>query len=180
MRLHELQPWRSFVIETRWSPEVAITELQKRIDVPGFFDLGEGTAPFAGRRLKNKDAFGFSPRASAPGQANGFKPVVHAAVEPSHRDGARIRVTMRMQLFTMVFMMAWMGGATYGALTFLVRTLPDGNLAGVFALLLPMFGVFLYIRGFVLEARKSEHMLREIFASAPALPAPVDTGVAYR
>lgn len=46
------------------------------------------------------------------------------------------------------------------------------------------FFLLFYVAGitiwFVIQAKGSERLLREIFASAPALPAPVETGVPYR
>jgi hypothetical protein len=50
MRLRDLVPWRDFVIETSWSPDVTMVELAKRIGAPRlpFFGIDRrATVPFA-------------------------------------------------------------------------------------------------------------------------------------
>jgi hypothetical protein len=132
MRARELLPWRNFVIGTSWSPDIAIVEIQKRVGVRGFLDMGGGSEPFAGR-LVNGNEFHFSRRIS---YRNSFLPVISATVEPSHREGARIRVTMRMNLFVMVFMTIWMTGATFGGVTVFVAALASGQWVGTHRVLL--------------------------------------------
>jgi hypothetical protein len=106
VRPSDLLPWRDFIIETSWSPEVADIELRKRID--GL--LGTGDGPFKGHSV-GQCQYKFQKVIS---YRNSFLPVITASVEPGHREGARIRVRMRLHAFVALFMAVWMTGATAG------------------------------------------------------------------
>jgi hypothetical protein len=173
MLMRDLLPWRDFVIETSWPPTVAAIEIKKRIAAPRIF--GGGDEPFVGKSLAEAE-FRFS---RAISYRNSFLPVIQAAVEPSHRDGARLRVRMRLSVPVMAFMGVWMTGATFGALVGLVSAARGGPPA-LIVLALPLFGVGLVAVPFSLEARKAEAMLRAIFAAAPGLSPPPGMGGPYR
>jgi hypothetical protein len=173
MRARELLPWRDFTIETSWPPSVAAIELQKLIGERRFF--GGGDMPFAGTR--DGSVFRFSRRIA---YRNSFLPMIVAVVEPSHHDGARVRVQMRLHVFVMLFMGIWMTGATLVSVMVGFATLSRGQPAGLLALAFPLAGAGMTTIPFAFEARTAEHLLREIYARAPALPAPPETGVAYR
>lgn len=173
MNLRDLLPWRDFVVDTRWPPEVAVAEIQKRVGQPQLFGWGE-TAPFVGHRAGN--AFRLNLKKSALQKGRG-PAVIDAVVEPSHHNGARIRVKMRLTsslsfvlLASIVFLVLCVSGAR-------------AEMKGVNAVFLS-FGLLFYSTlvaiMFVFQANKAERLLREIFARAPALPAPVETGLAYR
>ena len=121
--LSALLPWRSFTIETSWAPEVAAAELAKEIAGPML--PGGGYAPFVGRGTSPYD-FEFSRRIE---YRNSFLPVVRTTVEASHRGGALVRVTMRMNPFVIAFTSLWMSGATLGGLGGLIGLL-NGHPAG--------------------------------------------------
>jgi len=172
MHARDLVPWRDFTIETSWSPTVAAVELQKRIGERRFF--GGGDTPFTG--TVDGSVFRFSRRIA---YRNSFLPMIVAVIEPSHHNGARIRVQMRLHVLVMVFMAVWMTGATLAGLVGLTA-LARGQPAGLAALAFPLFGAALSTIPFALEARLAERLLREIYAQAPAPPAPPESGVAYR
>jgi hypothetical protein len=172
--LPELLPWRSFTIETSWSPEVAAAELAKEVSGPML--RGGGYAPFEGRAASPYD-FEFSRRIE---YRNSFLPVVRTAVEASHRGGARVRVTMRMNPFVFAFTALWMSGATVVGGLGGLSALLEGHPAGLIGLAFPLFGAALCGLGFGVEARKAEAALRAVYAAAPGLPPPPDTGEAYR
>jgi hypothetical protein len=172
--LRELIPWRTFVIETRWPPEVAAIEVKKVIDKPTLFGA-IGDAPFVGK-AKSQTEFVFRRRIS---YRNSFLPIIRAVVEPSHNGGARIRVRMRMYLFAMGFLLVWSTGGAFAGLAGLVA-LSEGQVAGLVGVAFPLFGLALTCVPFALEARIAERLLRAIYAAAPPLPPPPETGQAYR
>jgi hypothetical protein len=166
---------RDFVIDTSWSPNVAAIELRKSIQGAPPLSGGED-ALFSGRvangrfRLTRKRTF----------YRSSFFPVIEAVVEPSWRDGARVRVRMRLHLFVMTVMCVWIAGATFGAIAAGTSMLSHGQPLGLVAVVFPLLGVGLVSIPFAIEATRAERTLREIFARAPPLPAPPETGVAYR
>jgi hypothetical protein len=174
MILHHLIPWRTFVVETAWSPEVAAIELGKIIEKPVLFARGE--APFVGKAVTATE---FVFRRQISGR-NSFLPRIHAVIEPSHHGGSHIRVDMRMHIAVIAFMAVWMTGATCGSLTVGIAAVHQGREAALPWVLFPLFGAAMIAIGFAPEARKAEHLLRALYARAPALPSPPDTGQAYR
>jgi hypothetical protein len=171
--LRALLPWRDFVIDTRWTPDVAIVEIRKRLGRPQLFGWGE-SAPFVGEL--NGNAFRFR-HEKAPLRKGTGPAVIDAVVEHSHHNGARIRVTMRVNMSSMVSLIIFVGFIAFTVL----RAPADAKWAmGAFVSFgLLFFGSVTVIR-FASQANKAERFLREIFANAPAFPAPVETGVAYR
>jgi hypothetical protein len=164
---------RDFVIETRWPPTVAAVEIQKRIAAPG--GPSEGDEPFLGRSL-SKTEFRFS---RAPSHRNNLLPVIDATVVDSQREGARVEVRVRLHDAVLVFIVLTIAVAIMGPIAAgvpvdtAIRWLPV-----IFTLLLA--GFRLYHAAFTREARQAEAILREIFAAAPPLPPPHDTGEPYR
>ena len=136
---------------------------------------GGGYAPFVGRGTSPYD-FEFSRRID---YRNSFLPVVRTTVEASHRGGALVRVTMRMNPFVIAFTSLWMSGATLGGLGGLIGLL-NGHPAGLLGLAFPLFGAALFGIGFGVEAHKAEALLRAVYAAAPGLPPTPETGEAYR
>ena len=173
MRARNLLPWRDFVIETSWPPNVAATEIKKRIGKPRLFGRSDET--FVGKSTSEGE-FRFS---RAIRYKNSFLPIIHAAVEPSYRDGARVRVRMRLHGLVLAFMAIWMTAAASGALVGLVslaRGRPVGLVGVVFTVSVASFVAVTFSR----EADVAEALLRRIFAAAPALPSAPDTGAPYR
>jgi hypothetical protein len=99
---------------------------------------------------------------------------------PSHHDGARIRVTMRLHAFVMAFMGLWLSGATFGGLVGGAAALSSGKVAGLAMFAFPLFGLGICIVPFAIEAGIAERRLREAFASAPGYSAPVPSGYPNR
>ena len=174
VQLRDLLPWRDFVIETSWSPSVAAIEIKKSIDGPPPLS-GGSDALFIGR--EDDGRFRFSRRIS---YRNSFLPMIVAVVEPSHHDGARVRVRMRLHLFVMVFVSVWIGGASLAAFMVAFIFISHGYPVGLLAAVLPLLGAAMVSIPFALEAPRAERLLRDVFARAPALPAPPETGEAYR
>jgi hypothetical protein len=176
MGLRELLPWRDFVIETAWTPEVAIAELQKQIDTPERWQV-RGGPTFAGLLL-NGNTFRLYRKIR---NRNSWLPRIDVVIQPSHHNGARVRIKMRMNTSTMLFMIFWMIFSTVFGFAMIAKSLgaKEWNDA-LYGMFFPVFGGALMTLGFVPEANKAERLLREIFANAPAFPAPVETGVAYR
>jgi hypothetical protein len=169
MRLRDWLPWRDFAIETSWPPSVAAIEIRKRIASPRLF--AETEEPFVGKSISEVE-FCFSREAS---HRNPYLPVIDAEVEPSYRDGARVRVRMRLH----IVMGAWLAPAALGLL-FGIGSLVRGQSAGWIGIVMPVFIVGLVTGIFSSEARKAEDLLRAIFATAPGVPPPPDTGEPYR
>jgi hypothetical protein len=174
VRLRELIPWRTFVVETRWPPEIAAVEVKRAIHQPTLFGSG-GDAPFVGK-VKSETEFVFRRRIS---YKNSFLPIVRAIVEPSRHGGARIRVRMRMHSFALCLILVWITGGAFAVLAGLVA-LFEGQMAGLIGIAFPVVGLGLACTPFALEARVAERLLRAIYAAAPALPPPPETGQAYR
>jgi hypothetical protein len=175
VRLRDLIPWRAFDIATSWSPQVAVIELRKVIDQETFLFGGGGNAPFVGD-IRGEAEFRFRRRI---GYGNSFLPIIRVVTEPLRHGATRLRVTMRLHLLVMAFMAVWMTGATFGALVG-ISAVVAGQPGGLLAFALPLFGAGLVGIPFAFEARKAETLLRSIYANAPALPTPPETGQAYR
>lgn len=173
-RFPELLPYRRLTIETRWPVDVAVVEIGKRVGKSVW--LGGGSEPFVGRKLSER---AFKMRPSGISKQPG-RPIILLNVEPGPRDGARILVRMRLNIIVALFMTVWLAGATAGALAMTAGAIRQGQWFGMIAWCLPLFGFALIGAPFAFGARRSERLLRAIFASAPALPEPPATGVAYR
>lgn len=164
-RLRDLTPWRSIAIETCWSPSVAVVELSKAIEKPTHFGP-RGDAPFVGR-LEGDRVFVFG-RQSAP--KGSFLPTLRAVVEPSQQEGAIIRVEMVVNGNLVAVLFVLTVAASLG---------PPGAF-GALGFVLSLFIVWLNCRAFEAEARKAEQLLRAIYRTAPALPAPPEPEGPYR
>jgi hypothetical protein len=172
MGLPDLFPRRDFVIETCWPPTVTAIEIRKRIAPPrGPSPCDE---PFVGRAL-SKTEFRFS-RANSE---QNLLPVIEATVAPTHREGARVNVRMRLPDALRGLVALTMVIAALSPVTAVV----SGGRAGLSMLapcLLAIGVCGMQHAAFKREARRTEAILRGIFAAAPALPPPHDTGEPYR
>ncbi len=100
---------------------------------------------------------------------------MRAVMEPSHHDGARVRVSMWLDPLAAL----WMAGATLGGSAAFAYGQERGALFGIVMLLL----VFALWMSFALRARNAELVLRALFASVAKVesqPQPPETGVPYR
>jgi hypothetical protein len=163
-------PRREFVIETSWPPNVAAIEIRKRIASP--YLPARGDEPFIGRSI-SEDEFRFSRGSS--GRSSAY-PIVYVAVEPSFRDGARVRVRIQLHDFATALTAL---PATVGVLLGIIL-LAHGQPAGLIAVALSAFLAGLIVVSFSRQARETEALVRAIFAAAPGLPPPTDSGEPYR
>jgi hypothetical protein len=175
MRMRDLLPWRNFVIDTNGPPEVAAAELRKHVEAPRRWGGSGGDVPFAGRELE-AGRFEFCRVIS---YKNSFLPVIRVVIEPSHQGGARVRIAMRLDPSVLAFTRVWMRFSVLAVLlglAFLFR----GEVMGLAALSIPVFGAALCAVSFALEAGKAELLLRQIFGATPALPAAREAGIRLR
>ncbi|HEY1691673.1 MAG TPA: hypothetical protein VGG39_05910 [Polyangiaceae bacterium] len=175
MRARDLLPWRTFVVETSWSPTVAEIELRKKVApqraVPG--DGGHDDAVFVGSEGHGR--FRLSRRA---GDQSTFPLRFDVVVESSHHQGAR--VVVRPRTVVLLILSLCLGAVTVIASIMAVVGLECGLPSAMLVLALPVVLAGLLSFATAREARESERLLRGIFARAPALPAPPETDEAYR
>ena len=172
MRLPHLFPEHHFEVETSWPTTVAAIEIRKRIAAPR--GPSQGDEPFLGRSLSNTE-FRFSPASS---HRNDMLPVIEATVSSADPKGARIHVQVRLSDAMLCFTVVTMAVATLGLAATVSGWQAGFSWLGVSALLL--VGCKLHHGTFKREARRTEEILRDIFAAAPALPPPPETGEPYR
>jgi hypothetical protein len=162
-------PRREFVIETSWPPNVAAIEIRKRIASP--YLPARGDEPFIGRSISENE-FRFSRGSSRQSPS----PIVYVAVEPSLRDGSRVRVRIELHDGVTAITGLWV---TIGVLFGMIH-LAHGQPAGLIAVALSALGARLVVVWFSRQARETEALVRAIFAAAPGLPPPTDSGEPYR
>ena len=167
-------PFRRFVVETSWPATVAVIEIRKRLTEPKLLRLDE-EGPFVGTEQGGRFTFRMKVGPQTP-----FVPVAQVAVRPSHHDGARIEARVRpsgLTAFRMVVLLgmslfvAWLVGP-YGA--------THGDPVAALLLLAPLLVAVLVGLPYALQSRRLEREMSEIFARAPALPEPPETGEVYR
>jgi hypothetical protein len=161
-------PRREFVIETSWPPNVAAIEIRKRIASP--YRPARGDEPFIGRSI-SEDEFRFSRGSSRESPS----PIVYVTVEPSLRDGSRVRVRIERDFVTAITGLWVTIGVLFGMIP-----LAHGQPAGLIAVALSALGARLVVVWFSRQARETEAQVRAIFAAAPGLPPPTDSGEPYR
>ena len=93
---------------------------------------------------------------------NSFIPLVVGHLSEDS-NGTTVEIRMRMYLFTSIFMVVWMVGASVGAIVFFTLAVVRGESIGLLTPLLPVSGVMMVGVGFGSEAVKAERLLREIF-----------------
>ena len=167
-----LLPWRGFVVETSWPPSVAVIEIRKQVGTNRGLLGGGGDneySPFVG--TEDHGRFRISRRV---GNQRSVRPRLEVAVEPSHHEGARIVGRLLPDPLILA--------ATLGTCLLVGGMITAFGGLGVELLVGLPFAVLvaaaLVVR--VIEARACERLLREVFARAPALPAPPETDEAYR
>jgi hypothetical protein len=165
MNRDDLSLWRSFGIETSWSPTVAAAELSNWIRKPRSVGLWDAASTsFVGAVLDDR-TFRFTTR--DPG-SRVPAPSITATVEPHERGGSLVRVRMRPRASSMVAVLlvlllsvvdffaqhAYHRGRAPSAGT--VALFPLVVTAGYWAILLA-------------EMRRAEGWLLAIYKSAPSL-----------
>ena len=107
-------------------------------------------------------------------------PVAQIEIRPSWRDGTRLYVLVRPHAFACVVLGATMIFALLIAFLGLYSAILDGERGGFAMLLVPVPFYLAVWAPFAFYREETERRVREIFASAPALPPPVETGVPFR
>ena len=136
MVLRDLLPWRAFTIESSWSPGVVATELRKRMDERRIIATG-GDAPLVGTASEDGRTFRFWRAIATWGSAVPTTMLIVAVVEPSHHDGARLRVRMRLAGIATAMSVVVGAGAILVALLG-VWMLLGGNAIGLALLAFPV------------------------------------------
>jgi hypothetical protein len=175
MNLDDLSLWRSFGIETSWSPTVAAAELARWIRKPRYFRLLWDTATmtsFVGQAIDDH-TFRFTTR--DPG-SKVARPSITATVEPLERGGSLVRVRMRPPASSMITVMlvlllsvfTFFAPHTYHAfIEELLAARGRAPMPGAVALF-PLVVTFGYWAVLLAEMRRAERWLLEIYASAPS------------
>jgi hypothetical protein len=166
MNLDDLSLWRSFGIETSWSPTAAARELSRWIRKPRYFRLLWDTATmtsFVGKAIDDH-TFRFTTR--DPG-SKVARPSITVTVEPLERGGSVVRVRMQPPVSSMIAvpLVLLLSLCTF----FVPHTYHRGRapVPGAIALyaLVVTFGYWAML---LAEMRRAERWLLEIYASAPA------------
>ena len=172
VELRKLLPWRTFIIGTRWPPDVAAAKLRKSIGKDAWLFAPLGRAPFVGGASSDVE-FVFWRRI---GYRNPSLPLIRVVIEPTRHGGTQLRVRMRLHLAPAAFFVLWNGAAVLAGLAGLLAAL-TGHPRGLLVLPFPLLGAAFVAFPFWLEAREAEHLLRAIYADAPEPP---DAAGAYR
>jgi hypothetical protein len=166
MNLDDISLWRSFGIETSWSPPVAAGELSRWIRKPRYVRLLWGTATmtsFVGKATGDH-TFRFTTR--DPG-SRVPRPAIRATVEPLERGGSLVRIRMRPPASSMIavlFALLLSVSTFFVPQTYHQGRAPVPGAAVLFALLV----TFGYWATLLAEMRRAERWLLTIYESAPS------------
>ena len=156
-----LIPFRTIIVNTSLSPaEVAATLRRSTHEKKGLLDLSYGGHAYVG----NVSETGFKIR-RVISYRNSFLPVIGGSIMP-RAYGSSVQVSMRMNWFTIMFMLIWMGGVLVGAMVGTVMFITEGKVAGLGAWGMVAIGLAMFAFGFGREANIAEQFLRA------QLPAP--------
>jgi len=166
MNLDDLSLWRSFGIETSWSPPVAAGELSRWIRKPRYVRLLWGTATmtsFVGQATGDH-TFRFTTR--DPG-SRVPRPAITATVEPLERGGSLVRIRMRPPASSMIAVLLALLLSVFAF--FVPQTYHPGRapVPGA-AVLFPLLVTFGYWATLLAEMRRAERWLLTIYESAPS------------
>ena len=170
MNLDHLSLWRSFGIETSWSPTVAAAELSRWIRKPRYFRLWDtASTSFVGAALDDR-TFRFTTR--DPG-SRVPRPSITATVDPLERGGSLVRVRMQPPASSMIAVLLVLLLSVFNY--FAQQTYHRGQApaAGAVALF-PLVVTVGYWAILLAEMRRAERWLLAIYESAPSLEASVD------
>ena len=170
MNLDDLSLWRSFGIETSWSPTVAAAELSRWIRKPRYFRLWDtASTSFVGAALDDR-TFRFTTR--DPG-SRVPRPSITATVDPLERGGSLVRVRMQPPVSSMIAVLLVLLLSVFNY--FAQQTYHRGQapVAGAVALF-PLVVTVGYWAILLAEMRRAERWLLAIYKSAPSLEASVD------
>lgn len=92
------------------------------------------------------------------GYKNSFLPVIRGTIEGHATGGSVVRVRMTLHLFTMIFLIVWMGFLVFFAMSDLVAV---GHLRSYTPVFMLLFAVVLTLVAFFPEARSAERRIRK-------------------
>jgi hypothetical protein len=166
MNLGDLSLWRSFGIETSWSPTVAAAELSGWIRKPRYFRLMWDTATstsFVGRAIDDH-TFRFTTR--DPG-SKVPRPSITVTVEPLERSGSLVRVRMQppvSAIIAVLFVLLLSVFASFVPHTYYRGRAPVPGAVALF----PLVVIFGYWVTLLAEMRRAESWLLTIYEPAPS------------
>jgi hypothetical protein len=166
MNLDDLSLWRSFGIETSWSPTVTAAELSRWIRKPRYIRLWDtASTSFVGAALDDR-TFRFTtrdPGSRVPG------PSITVTVEPLERGGSLVRVRMQPRSSSTIAVLLVLLLSVFNF--FAPHTYHRGRppVAGA-VVLFPLIVTFGYWAILLAEMRRAERRLLTIYESAPSPP----------
>jgi hypothetical protein len=170
MNLDDLSLWRSFGIETSWSPTVAAAELSRWIRKPRYFRLWDGASTsFVGAALDDR-TFRFTTR--DPG-SRVPRPSITATVDPLERGGSLVRVRMQPPASSMIAVLLVLLLSVFNYFAQQTYRRGQAPVAGAVALF-PLVVTVGYWAILLAEMRRAERWLVAIYESAPSLEASLD------
>jgi hypothetical protein len=96
---------------------------------------------------------------------NNFLPVISGKIAPD-RTGSRVDIVVKLKPAVAVAMILWLGAMSFAAAAAVWQSVQIGEVKGLAALLLPIFGFVLVAIAFVPEKRKALKLLAETFDAA--------------
>jgi hypothetical protein len=167
MRARDLLPWRDFTIDTCCTPQATHETIDRLCERSALY--GRSTdAPFAGGSV-GPGAFELRPN-DGPSLVG---VVAHVVVRPAHARGAQVRGAVGLP---------WRVAAWLPCLAapVLIDVLIADDRWLVAAMPLTAMALALLVASFRHEAGAVEQALRSVFAEAPGVPDPPQTGVPFR
>jgi hypothetical protein len=163
MNLDDLSLWRSFGIETSWSPTVTAAELSRWIRKPRYIRLWDtASTSFVGAALDDR-TFRFTtrdPGSRVPG------PSITATVEPLERGGSLVRVRMQPRASSMIAVVLVLLLSVFNFVAPHTYHRGRAPVAGA-AVLFPLVVTLGYWAILLAEMRRAERWLLTIYESAP-------------
>lgn len=158
-------PFDSITLQTKLKEEEVLKRLNQNIGATYLFkpntDYGK---PFTGKIEGN--AFVIKRKIN---YRNSFRPVLHGTVEDNFTERV-IKVTMRLTIYTMIFMAFWLGVVGIIALCFMfmiVANIRKADYSELFPSFIPVImfiaGYLMTIISFNVEKKRAKEVLQEIF-----------------
>lgn len=158
-------PYEKMVITSAMSAEDALKKLEENIEPKRIFRWGWADA----KRYQGSLDQGRFNITRIISYRNSFLPVIQGEVQPEV-NGCTVRISMRLHLLVLVFMLIWFGGIGLSAITAIVAMLSADVQTGstrlpffFIPLVMILFGYLLAWGGFKYESRKSKAFFRELF-----------------
>lgn len=159
----KIYPEEIFDIETGMTTTDVYAKLDAVVATPKWLRVSSGNK----RRFRGEFTGSGFKIVRIIGYRNSFLPVIVGSIKPA-AAGCRIAITMRLQRFTSLFMLFWLGGVSI-ILGILLAAALNGYTVPMPAILVPavllLFGSALMSGCFWWEVKKTKPLLREMFAA---------------